>query len=203
MQIIRKSSFTPTPWKNGGGITHEALRVPSGGGSFRWRVSVAHIEVSGPFSEFAEYHRKMVLLQGSGVRLQFGDGGQAYLREVGDLAQFDGAVATQCELLDGPCADLNLIVSKSMKGVRAWVERLRAPRMVQPRQDTLLVFAISGIVSLAMEGSDSARLHAWDLAVVSAAERGSIGPAVPDESAVPAESAVPLVFLASLDDNSP
>ena len=122
LQIIRKASFKATPWKNGGGITHEAIRVPAGGDTFRWRVSVAHIDASGPFSEFAEYNRKMVLLQGAGIELRFGDGISRKLRQVGELVEFDGALSTYCELLDGPCVDLNLMVSKS-DGVAAKVER--------------------------------------------------------------------------------
>ena len=69
MRIIRQSDFTVTPWKNGGGVTREALRVPPRGDSFHWRVSVAQIDRSGPFSEFAAYNRTMVLLRGSGVDL--------------------------------------------------------------------------------------------------------------------------------------
>src|ERR1700731_4572292 len=103
LKIIRKSSFTAIPWKNGGGITHEAIRVPAGGDTFRWRVSVAHIDASGPFSEFAEYKRKMVLLKGAGIDLRFGDGTQKSLRKVGELVEFDGALAVHCELLKGPC----------------------------------------------------------------------------------------------------
>ena len=122
LQIIRKASFKATPWKNGGGITHEALRVPESGDPFRWRVSVAHIDASGPFSEFAEYNRKMVLLQGAGVELRFADGVNKSLRNVGELVEFDGAVAAQCELLKGPCVDLNLMVVKS-EAVAARVER--------------------------------------------------------------------------------
>jgi hypothetical protein len=49
LQIIRKSSFTAMPWKNGGGITHEAIPVPASSDPFRWRVSVAHVDASGPF----------------------------------------------------------------------------------------------------------------------------------------------------------
>ncbi len=97
LKIVRKGSFTATPWKNGGGITHEAFRVPAAGDPFRWRVSVAHIEASGPFSEFAAHERKMVLLQGAGVELRFADGVKQTLREVGQLIQFDGAVAAHCE----------------------------------------------------------------------------------------------------------
>jgi environmental stress-induced protein Ves len=194
MQVLRKSSFTPTPWKNGGGITHEAIRVPEHGTAFRWRVSVAQIDASGPFSEFAEYNRKMVLLQGSGIRLTFGGGLQTHLREVGDLAEFDGALATECELLSGPCVDLNLMVSKSIPGVRAWVERLRAPRSLHPAHGTMLAFAISGSVSVRLGNREFTSLQAWDLAVVSPQDRCEVRPVTMDQ---------PLVFFATVDDNSP
>jgi uncharacterized protein len=198
MQIIRKSSFTATPWKNGGGITHEAIRVPTNGKAFRWRVSVAQIEASGPFSEFADYNRKMVLLRGSGVRLTFDGGQQTYLREVGDLAEFDGAFATDCDLLGGACADLNLMVSKSLQGVRAWVERLREPRTLSaPHHGTTLIFGISGALSVDSEGRSPTPLDPWDLAVMSPGEGGTVSPAALDRSTVP------LVFFATLEDNSP
>src|SRR5580693_5381496 len=138
LQIIRKHSFTAAPWKNGGGITYEAIRVPAGGDSFRWRVSVAHIDASGPFSDFAAYNRKMVLLRGSGLTLEFADGPHRVLRHVGDLAEFDGAVATHCELLNGPCVDLNLMVSKS-DSVAVRVERfIESVAISVPRNETKL-----------------------------------------------------------------
>ena len=74
---------------------------------------MAHIDASGPFSEFAEYHRKMVLLKGAGVELRFADGVHKTLRKVGELLEFDGALAAHCELLNGPCVDLNLMVLKT------------------------------------------------------------------------------------------
>ncbi len=94
LHIVRNSSFTATPWKNGGGITHEALRVPPSGEPFRWRVSVANIDVSGPFSDFAGYNRKMVLLRGGGIDLRYGDGHPTSLREVGEWVEIDGTAAT-------------------------------------------------------------------------------------------------------------
>lgn len=197
MQIIRKSSFTASPWKNGGGITHEVIRVPLGTDAFRWRVSVAQIDVSGPFSDFADYNRKMVLLCGGGVRLTFDGREHADLRDVGDMAEFDGARATRCALLGGPCVDLNLMVSKSIKGARAWVERLREPRLLQPHHATMLAFAISGMVSLVTGNGANTSLQAWDLAVAVPEDRVVFGPAALHESAAP------LVFFATLDDNSP
>jgi uncharacterized protein len=167
LQIIRKSSFKATPWKNGGGITHEAIRVPEGGDPFRWRVSVAHIEASGPFSEFAEHNRKMVLLKGAGIELQFADGVHKSLRRVGELVEFDGAVATHCELLGGPCVDLNLMVAKSDSAV-AKVERFIESIAVRAsRNETTLVFPIDRKITLQITAGKTATLEPWDLAVLS------------------------------------
>lgn len=63
-------------------MTHEVIRVPLGTDAFRWRVSVAQIDVSGPFSDFADYNRKMVLLRGTGVRLTFDGSEHADLRDI-------------------------------------------------------------------------------------------------------------------------
>jgi hypothetical protein len=168
LQVVRKSSFTATPWKNGGGITHEALRVPANGGPFRWRVSVAHIDTSGPFSDFAGYHRNMVLLRGAGIALNFANGEQRVLRRVGELVQFDGALSTHCELLGGPCVDLNLMVSKSMGAVPVRVERLDVPLPVAAScHDSTLVFCIDGAVVLEGDAAETVTLEPWDLAVLS------------------------------------
>lgn len=167
LQIIRKSSFTATPWKNGGGITHEAIRVPASADPFRWRVSVAHIDASGPFSDFAAYNRKMVLLRGAGIELRFGNGTQKTLRQVGDLVEFDGALTTHCELLRGPCVDLNLMVSKSgSAAVR--VERFIASLALSaPRNETMLVFAIDRRFKLEITTGQTVTLEPWDLAILS------------------------------------
>jgi uncharacterized protein len=167
LQIIRKASFKATPWKNGGGITHEALRVPESGDPFRWRVSVAHIDASGPFSEFVEYNRKMVLLQGAGVELRFADGVNKSLRKVGELVEFDGAISAQCELLKGPCVDLNLMVIKS-DAVAARVERfIESVAVKASRTESLVIFPIDRRVTLEITLGKTVTLEPWDLAVLS------------------------------------
>ena len=167
LQIIRKALFTATPWKNGGGITHEAIRVPASGDPFRWRVSVADIDTSGPFSEFAEYNRKMVLLRGAGIEMRFADGTHKSLRKVGELVEFDGALAAHCELLNGPCVDLNLMVSKS-DGVAVRVERFIEFLDVSAlRNETTLVFAIDRRCKLDITAGKTVTLEPWDLAVLS------------------------------------
>lgn len=169
LQIIRRSSFKSTPWKNGGGVTHEAIRVPESGDAFRWRVSVAHIDASGPFSEFAGYNRKMVLLRGAGIDLRFADGTHKSLRQAGELVEFDGAVAAHCELVSGPCVDLNLMVSKTDR-VAVRVERFVESLAVSaPRGETTLVFAIDrGFTLEVIDGKTekTETLEPWDLAIL-------------------------------------
>lgn len=170
LQIIRKASFTPRPWKNGGGITHEVIRVPSDGEAFVWRVSVAQIESSGPFSDFSEYNRKMVLLKGAGALLKFADGRQRALRRIGDLAEFDGALATHCKLFDGPCVDLNLMVAKS-QAVSVSVERLPAAQGTLQASASLtestLIFAVDETLALQIGSGEILHLEPWDLAIMS------------------------------------
>jgi hypothetical protein len=167
LQIIRNASFTATPWKNGGGITHEAIRVPAQGDPFQWRVSVAHIDASGPFSEFAEHNRTMVLLRGGGIELRFAGGKSQALTEPGELIEFDGADRAYCELLKGPCVDLNLMVLKSQRA-SARVERVIEPLPLgAARDETTLVFAIDGSCELAIGGGKNQILEPWDLALLS------------------------------------
>jgi uncharacterized protein len=166
MHIIRRSCFKAVPWKNGGGVTHEAIRVPASGDPFRWRVSVAEVAASGPFSDFSGYDRKMVLLKGGGVMLRFADGAVRVLRTAGDLAEFDGALAVQCELIEGACVDLNLMVAKDLPNVRAHVTRLRDTLTVPVAAGRiLLAFAIDAALEL-IAGGEREVLAPWDLALI-------------------------------------
>lgn len=165
--IRRRSSFKTIPWKNGGGLTHEAIRVPEIGDAFRWRISVAEIGASGPFSDFQGYQRKMVLLRGAGLTLSFADGAQECLEHVGDIAEFDGAQRAQCELLGGPCVDLNLMVADAIPDVRARVQGLTGPSAVDSLAgEALVIVAIAGSVLVVPAAGAPVTLDAWDLAVV-------------------------------------
>ena len=197
MQIIRQSSFRTTPWKNGGGVTHEAVRVPADGAIFRWRVSVATIAASGPFSDFSGYRRCMVLLAGAGVELRFADGTRASLREVGALIAFDGGLAAHCELLAGVCTDLNLMVSTALPPPRVRVLRFTgALSLDAAAQDSLLIFAIGAAVAVTHGGGGREILAPWDLALATTAEDGAVRLNPVDELS-PAQ-----VFVANLRDTA-
>jgi hypothetical protein len=92
--------------------------------------------------------------------------GVAILHQPGDLVEFDGAISTQCELLQGPCVDLNLMVSKSVRA-DARVERVRLPVAVTASGgECTLVFCIGDSVRLALDTGEVHALGQWDLAVL-------------------------------------
>jgi uncharacterized protein len=165
MRIIRYSSLAPTPWKNGGGVTREAIRIPPGRDAYDWRVSFAQIDKAGPFSDFSGYERHMVLLRGDGVCLQFAGGNRTTLRSPGDHASFDGAAAAHCSLLGGPCIDLNLIISKGLHRASAGIEVVHGPIAWPPAPaQSILVVAIDGAMVIEDERNASETLGVWDLA---------------------------------------
>lgn len=109
MTPLRVSAQT-TPaqaWRNGGGQTRELFTWPAQG-AWRLRISRADIDADGPFSAFPGVTRWFTVLQGAGVVLTL-NGVQQKLLAHGDVLRFDGASAPDCNLLDGPTQDLNLM----------------------------------------------------------------------------------------------
>lgn len=130
---------------------------------------MAQIDASGPFSDFSGYRRTMVLLRGAGLRLRHANGEVTLLEKPGDLTEFDGALATHCDLLAGPCVDLNLMTSKSLPAARVSLAPVRdGLTLAVPRHDTTLIFCVAGRLVLKGHGGESDVLEEWDLAVVSA-----------------------------------
>ncbi len=198
LKIIRKASFTRTPWKNGGGITHEAIRVPASGDPFRWRVSVAHIDASGPFSEFPAHDRKMVLLQGAGIELSFADGAKKTLRQVGEVMEFDGAIAAHCELLSGPCVDLNLMILKSDRAAVRVERVIESTAVSASLNETTLVFPIDRAIALEVSEGQAVTLQPWDLAMLSNCY-GHVRTRAARQSAASANPPATSVFVATLE----
>jgi environmental stress-induced protein Ves len=130
MIVLPQADYVAVPWKNGGGLTREILKVPPDATAFDWRLSLATIETPGPFSAFDGYDRTLVLMQGAGVELDFGSQGRAVLQAPGQLAAFDGGWATSCTLIDGPSSDLNLIVSKARAESRVRLIKVATPELI-------------------------------------------------------------------------
>jgi environmental stress-induced protein Ves len=113
-----RDTLPVTPWKNGGGTTREIASWPPGAGldAFDWRVSIATIAASGPFSVFGGVDRTIMLLDGEGVRLHAADGSIAHrLDRPHQPFAFRGDVPIDCTVLGGASSDFN-VMSRRAKG---------------------------------------------------------------------------------------
>lgn len=111
MQVVNLINVPLQPWRNGGGVTQELLAWPTAA-DWLFRVSVARIDSSGPFSAFVGVERWFTVLTGEGVVLRFG-ARRTMLTAGSEPLRFEGAAAPGCNLLDGPTQDLNLMLRSS------------------------------------------------------------------------------------------
>jgi environmental stress-induced protein Ves len=107
---LPRDQYRSMPWRNGSGITQEIARDAGAGAEFLWRLSLASITASGPFSNYPGYRRSVTLIAGNGFRLDIGAQEPVTLDTVGATALFPGDVPTGCVLIDGACSDLSLMV---------------------------------------------------------------------------------------------
>ena len=111
---VHLADVPPSPWKNGGGTTRELLAWPSAQ-DWAWRMSVAEVESSGPFSAFEGVQRWFAVLSGSGVQLNMGQPPHQHSHTVtasGAPLCFDGGSPAHCSLLGGATQDFNLMLRK-------------------------------------------------------------------------------------------
>jgi len=114
--VVRVADIPATPWRNGGGVTRELAMWPDAG-DWAWRMSVADVDQSGPFSKFEGVERWFAVLEGAGVQLDVA--GVPHRVTAGDAPLFfDGGAATGCELIDGKTRDFNLMVRRGPRPSR-------------------------------------------------------------------------------------
>ena len=106
--VVNLADVAATPWRNGGGVTRELVVWPPEG-EWQWRMSVAEVESSGPFSRFEGVQRWFAVLSGAGVALDIAGECHTLTADSAPLA-FDGTASTDCQLLDGATQDFNLMV---------------------------------------------------------------------------------------------
>ena len=68
-EIARFAELPVVPWRNGGGVTREVATGGSGEEGFDWRISIADVEVPGPFSAFPGLDRTITLVGGERMDL--------------------------------------------------------------------------------------------------------------------------------------
>jgi environmental stress-induced protein Ves len=136
-RIVPLADVPPSPWRNGGGTTRELLAWPNAQ-DWQWRLSVAEVRQSGPFSRYDGVQRWFAVLSGAGVWLTLGHPKESpALPQCVNLTSrsapfcFDGARPADCQLLGGPTQDFNL--------------------MLRPGQTSALMRRVSGSLSALMD----------------------------------------------------
>ncbi|MBA3446439.1 MAG: HutD family protein [Pseudaminobacter sp.] len=124
MRIIRAADCRRMPWKNGGGETTEIAVSPPVAGldDFDWRLSMARVESSGPFSMFPGIDRTLAILDGEGIILHVEDRIPFGLTGKSDPLPFPADVPTRANLVAGAVTDLNMMTRRGRR--RHSVERI-------------------------------------------------------------------------------
>ncbi|GAB2178871.1 HutD/Ves family protein [Dongia sp. agr-C8] len=135
---LTSADYKVMPWKNGGGTTTELMAENAGGAEgYDWRLSIATVSASGPFSDFSGYDRSIMLVEGKGFTLEFAEAGTHHLVRSFEPLRFDGAWHAECTLIDGPVKDFNLIARKNVHAVLE-VLRVTATETLAPARTTVL-----------------------------------------------------------------
>lgn len=100
------------PWKNGGGVTREVIRMPSDSNldNFAWRISVATVGVAGPFSTFPGVDRSLALI--GGELLVSHQSKHFTLTSKAPIFEFAGEAKVDSSLTAGPATDFNVMTRR-------------------------------------------------------------------------------------------
>lgn len=171
-RVLAPSDYRRMPWKNGGGFTTEIVVAPAAAtfDAFAWRVSLADVDESGPFSSFANVDRVLVLTAGNGMRLT-DDGITLDVTRPYNPVRFAGERPLHCSLVSGPVRDFNLMVRRGV--ARGDVHVVRRDAQTMPRADAYLVYAARGACECRIAGAPVIGLAAEHSLVVEASGAGS------------------------------
>jgi uncharacterized protein len=103
LTALTSADYRSVPWKNGGGVTTD---IASDGDV--WRFSRTPITAPGPFSDYAGFDRRQVLITGRGLVLQTPDG-EIDVRRPFRPVRFAGETPITSRLEAGPVEVLNLM----------------------------------------------------------------------------------------------
>ena len=145
------AALASQPWRNGAGLTRELAAWPSAQ-DWAWRISLAEVNASGPFSDWPGVSRWFAVLAGAGLSLQVGGASHTLDTDSAPLA-FDGASPCSCELRDGPTQDLNLMLRQG-RAVGRMLRLKGMHRLQWTKPLTVAVYSAMGTTRLEIDGED-------------------------------------------------
>jgi environmental stress-induced protein Ves len=110
--ILTAKDRQEQPWKNDGGITRPVMSVPGKKLEFGWRISLADVVASGPFSCFPDISRLMGILEGR-LKLEVDGLPPQELGPGGPAFAFPGDTPAFGTPLGGMVRDINLMFDPS------------------------------------------------------------------------------------------
>jgi hypothetical protein len=143
-RILRAADRRATPWKNGGGLTHEVAVYPPQADldSFDWRISIAEIRSSGPFSSFAGTDRKLAVLHGQ-LSLAIAPRWACFLSAGTDPHELPGEGAAYAAPIAGFVTDLNVMTRRTRFHSALKRVPLHFPTTIESHAQTSLILALS------------------------------------------------------------
>ncbi len=118
--------FAAQVWRNGGGTTRPLAGHADGG----WRISLADVTRNGPYSRFPGMTRLSLIVSGAGVTLR--DGDRTVVLPPGRTVDYEGDMAWDASLDDGPVVALNTMAAQGR-----FVARIVALTDAQPDSTTV------------------------------------------------------------------
>lgn len=165
--IIKKTDLKKTPWKNGRGMTE--VIAEWAGEHLLWKLSVATLTESAPFSEYPGYNRFLTVIEGQELLLKFESKCETgttsnYSLLQGKTAHFSGDKATQGEIPKGPVKDLGLIYLRDQVQADFQIFEIgKKPKSFSLNGTTCFVFVQSGAVSVSLyPGEKTYKLKSGD-----------------------------------------
>ena len=170
LKIVRAADHRHMPWKNGGGETTEIAVFPQAAGldDFDWRVSMARVEASGPFSVFPGIDRTLAILEGEGIRLAVGGTDGADIRLESGPHSFAADIATEAVLLGGAIRDLNVMTRRNRWSHRVTNSSVKTTTDMALEATVTILLCTSGRVAIT-SGDGVGALGPLDAALFSAA----------------------------------
>ena len=169
---LRPADYRVMPWKNGLGTTTEIAVEPAGAAldAFTWRLSVADLAASGPFSTFPGYDRIIVQTEGEPMTLIHEGRGRRRLTALAPY-RFDGAWSTRGELAGASARDFNVIALRDRVRASAGVHALWRGRSTRvcAAVEVQVVHAFRGAITVHGDGGD-VELDPGDTLIVAGGE---------------------------------
>lgn len=168
---LRPADYRVMPWKNGLGTTTEIAVHPPGASldEFTWRLSIADLAASGPFSTFAGYDRILVQIEGAPMTLSHAGRGEHRLRLLSPH-RFAGELETYGALEAPPARDFNVMVRRDRASAEVSVHELAAgaTARAEGEAEVRIVHALRGVASMEV-GGESVSLRAGETLIATGA----------------------------------